>query len=40
MDWWALIKLVFGDYAIIVVAFFGYLFALGVYKLLKDWLPF
>ena len=40
MSWFAVIQTIFGDYAIIVVALFTYLFALGLYKLLKDWLPF
>lgn len=40
MDWFAIIQMIFGDFSVIVVALFGYLFALGIYKLLKDWLPF
>ena len=40
MSWFALIQSVFGDLAIIIVALFTYLLALGLYKLLKDWLPF
>lgn len=40
MTWFALLQSVFGDLAVIIVAFFTYLLALGLYKLLKDWLPF
>lgn len=40
MTWFALLKSVFGDLALIIVALFSYLLALGLYKLLKDWLPF
>lgn len=40
MSWFALLQSVFGDLAIILVALFTYLLALGLYKLLKDWLPF
>lgn len=40
MSWFALLQSVFGDLSVIVVALFTYLFALGLYKLLKDWLPF
>nr|DAQ43354.1 MAG TPA: hypothetical protein [Inoviridae sp.] len=40
MDWYAVISLVFGDLAPIIIAVLAYLFALGVYKLIKDWLPF
>ncbi len=40
MTWFALLKSVFGDLSFIVVALFSYLLALGLYKLLKDWLPF
>lgn len=40
MSWFALLQSVFGDLAIIIVALFTYLLALGLYKLLKDWLPF
>jgi hypothetical protein len=40
MTWFALLRSVFGDLAVIIVALFTYLFALGLYKLLKDWLPF
>lgn len=40
MTWFALLKSVFGDLAFIIVALFSYLLALGLYKLLKDWLPF
>lgn len=40
MSWFALLNSVFGDLAIIIVALFTYLLALGLYKLLKDWLPF
>lgn len=40
MNWFALLRSVFGDFAVIIVALFSYLLALGLYKLLKDWLPF
>ena len=40
MTWFALLQSVFGDLAVIIVALFSYLLALGLYKLLKDWLPF
>ena len=40
MDWYGVITLVFGDFAPLIVAVCTYLFALGVYKLIKDWLPF
>lgn len=40
MDWFAVLQTIFGDAAVIVVALFTYLVALGLYKLLKDWLPF
>lgn len=40
MTWFALLQSVFGDLAIFIVALFSYLLALGLYKLLKDWLPF
>lgn len=40
MTWFALLKSVFGDLSVIIVALFTYLLALGLYKLLKDWLPF
>ena len=40
MTWFALLQSVFGDLAVIIVALFDYLLALGLYKLLKDWLPF
>lgn len=40
MSWFAVLQTIFGDLAIIVVALFTYLVALGLYKLLKDWLPF
>lgn len=40
MSWFALLQSVFGDLAVIIVALFTYLLALGLYKLLKDWLPF
>lgn len=40
MTWFALLQSVFGDLAVIIVALFVYLLALGFYKLLKDWLPF
>lgn len=40
MSWFALLQSVFGDLAIIIIALFTYLLALGLYKLLKDWLPF
>lgn len=40
MSWFTLLHSVFGDLAIIIVALFTYLLALGLYKLLKDWLPF
>lgn len=40
MTWFSLIRSVFGDLAVIIVALFAYLLALGLYKLLKDWLPF
>lgn len=40
MTWFALLRSVFGDLAVIIVALFTYLLALGLYKLLKDWLPF
>ena len=39
MTWFALLQSVFGDLAVIIVALFTYLLALGLYKLLKDWLP-
>lgn len=40
MDWYSVITLIFGDLAPVIVAVLAYLFALGVYKLIKDWLPF
>lgn len=40
MTWFALLQSVFGELAVIIVALFAYLLALGLYKLLKDWLPF
>lgn len=40
MTWFALLQSVFGELAVIIVALFGYLLGLGLYKLLKDWLPF
>lgn len=40
MTWFALLQSVFGDLSVIILALFGYLLALGLYKLLKDWLPF
>lgn len=39
MDWFALVQVVFGDFAVVVVALLTFLVALGVYKLVKDWLP-
>lgn len=40
MTWFSLLQSVFGDLSVIILALFGYLLALGLYKLLKDWLPF
>lgn len=40
MTWLSLIELIFGDYSVLILAALSYLIGLGVYKLLKDWLPF
>lgn len=40
MTWFSIIQVIFGDYSILVIAVLTYLLALGVYKLIKDWLPF
>lgn len=38
--WFDVITAIFGDAAVLLLAIFGVLLALGVYKLVKDWLPF
>lgn len=40
MSWLAVFQTVFGDYGTLVVAVFTFFIALGLYKCLKDWLPF
>lgn len=39
MDWYAVITLIFGDAAPLIIAVFTFLFALGIYKFVKEWLP-
>lgn len=39
MDWFALVQTL-GPGGVAVCALLLYLFALGLYKLIKDWLPF
>lgn len=39
MDWYAVITAVFGEWAPLMIAVLTFLFALGVYKFIKDWLP-
>lgn len=40
MNWLAVFRSVFGDFGTIVVAIFSFFIALGLYKCVKDWLPF
>lgn len=40
MDWLAVLSSVFGSWATLVVAILAFFIALGLYKCLKDWLPF
>ncbi len=40
MDWLGVLSIVFGDWSVVVVAVLGFFIALGLYKCIKDWLPF
>lgn len=38
---WAIVEAMFGtELAAVISAVFAFLFALGIYKFVKDWLPF
>lgn len=39
MSWYTAISAIFGEWAPVVVAAATFLFALGLYKFIKDWLP-